>query len=384
LDDAPAIHTVDLMLAHACDSGVSDIHLEPLAVGLRVRYRIDGILYDVGTILSDYATQVTARIKLLARLDVAEKRMPQDGKLLFTRPHGGIDLRVASFPGQYGEKLVIRILDQAQQIVSPLCLGLDAPLLANIQELMGRAHGFFVVTGPTGSGKTTTLYALLSLVRSSEKNIVTLEDPIEYTIEGITQGQISQEIGFDFAKGIRALLRQDPDVIMVGEMRDQETAQVAIQAALTGHLVLSTLHTADAVGAVVRLLDMGIPSFLINAAITGVMAQRLVRVLCRCKKMVSLDAAQEQFLAARGLTLSQAYGPIGCDLCKGTGYKGRTGVFELLLLTPALRELIHEHVSYDDLYRAALDEAFKPLMVDGMSKVTQGITSVSELMRVLA
>lgn len=248
MDESPVITTVDEILAHAVACSASDIHIESAERGLRVRYRIDGLLYDRFTILEEHASHLIARIKVLARLDIAEKRIPQDGKFTITGPHGPIDLRIATFPGLHGEKVVIRLLDRAHRVNNTDQIGLDAATKSAIQQLMQRAHGFFIVTGPTGSGKTTTLYSLLSALCSSEKNIVTLEDPVEYTIAGTTQGQVNPEIGFDFARGIRALLRQDPDVIMVGEMRDGETAQIAIQAALTGHLVLSTLHTNDAPG----------------------------------------------------------------------------------------------------------------------------------------
>lgn len=383
--DAPSIQTVDAVLAYAIDHGASDIHIEPVAHGLRIRYRCDGFLSDVFSVLSEHAAHVLARIKVLAGLDIAEKRIPQDGKFMITGPHGEIDLRVATFPSLYGEKIVIRLLDRTRQKNSLDELGLSAELLVQVKEATQRAHGFFMVTGPTGAGKTTTLYALLKELRSGEKNIITLEDPIEYTIVGTTQGQVNAEIGFDFARGIRALLRQDPDIIMVGEMRDPETAQTAIQAALTGHLVLSTLHTADAPGAVIRLLDMGIPAFLINAAVTGILAQRLVRKLCKACKQLSLLAPQEiDYCARQNLLFKQQYKPGGCAKCNGTGYRGRTGVFELLLLTPALRALIHDRMQYDELHVAARAQGMKTLLVDAASKIEAGVTSLSELMRVIA
>lgn len=349
-----------------------------------MRYRIDGVLYDVGTILTDYALAVIARIKLIARLDVAEKRIPQDGKLVVARSGKDLDLRVATFPGQYGEKIVIRILDQAPHGARLDTLGLAADALLQMQEVIKRSQGFVVVTGPTGSGKTTTLYALLATISSSEKNIVTLEDPIEYTLEGVTQGQVSYAIGFDFAQGIRALLRQDPDVIMVGEMRDQETAQVALQAALTGHLVVSTLHTTDAVAAVVRLLDMGIPAFLLHAAITALVAQRLVRVLCSCKKKDQPSEAERLFLAPFLTEAHHVYRAVGCARCRQTGYKGRIGIFELLVITPAFREQIQEGTRYEALYQVALQEGMRPLKHDAAQKVIAGMTSIQEVMRVLA
>lgn len=384
MDDAPAITTVEQLLAHAVAHAASDIHIESTADGLRVRYRTDGLLYDQRGILSDYAAHVLARFKVLARLDIAEKRIPQDGKFTIEGPRGPIDVRIATFPGIHGEEIVVRLLDRAQQVNGLESIGLEPKMLEEIKAMMHRSQGFFVVTGPTGSGKTTTLYSILSSLCSSEKNIVTLEDPVEYTIPGTTQGQINPEIGFDFAKGIRAILRQDPDIIMVGEMRDNETAQTAIQAALTGHLVLSTLHTNDAPGAVIRLIDMNIKAFLINAAITGILAQRLVRVLCSaCKYQAAPTPEEQQYLAKFNLSCEQAFHAKGCEACHKTGYRGRIGVFELLAFTPQVRAAIHDDLKYDELHAAARAQGMQPLLVDAMQKVAAGVTSIQELMRVI-
>lgn len=385
LDEAPSIKIVDFLLEHAVACEASDIHLEPSEHGLRVRFRCDGFLVEKVSVLAEHAAHVIARIKVLAALDIAEKRMPQDGKFKIQGSHAEIDLRVATFPSLYGEKIVIRLLDHARQKSTLYELGLSHELLSHVRALTHRAHGFFIVTGPTGSGKTTTLYALLKELRSKEKNIITLEDPIEYTIAGTTQGQVNGEIGFDFARGIRALLRQDPDIIMVGEMRDTETAQTAIQAALTGHFVLSTLHTADAPGALIRLLDMGIPAFLMNAAITGILAQRLVRKLCdSCKQEAPLSDQEERYCAERNIELLRVYKPVGCARCYGSGYRGRIGIFELFTLTPSLRALMHDRMQHDDLIDAARREGMQPLSVDAAQKIQAGVTSLSELMRVMS
>lgn len=371
-------------MADALVHGASDIHLEPTAAGLLVRMRVDGLLSDYAALPADCTAQVLARVKVLARLDVAEKRIPQDGKFTVLGERGAVDLRVATFPGLYGEKIVIRLLERSAQQLDLESLGFDVHTLKNFLGLIRRATGFFLVTGPTGSGKTTTLYAALSLLKSPEKNIVTLEDPIEYCIDGITQGQIVPDIGFTFDRGIRSLLRLDPDIIMVGEIRDRETAEVAVQAALTGHLVLSTLHTHDAPGAVMRLLDMGIPAFLINATLTGMLAQRLVRVLCPACRIETVPTADERdFLKKLGISLKHAYKAVGCDACYGRGYKGRIGIFELLTMTPGMRTVIGARPSIDQLTQQAISDGMVPLRRDAADKIERGITTIEELARVV-
>ena len=368
------ISIVDHLIAQAIESGASDIHLEPVRDNLKVRYRIDGLLFEQPALSNDTAPQVLARIKVLAHIDVAEKRIPQDGKFSVIALQGVIDLRVSTFPTMYGEKIVIRILDRFATILALESLGFQDLMLQNFKQLLHRPQGFVLVTGPTGSGKTTTLYAALSLIKQPEKNIITLEDPIEYNIDGITQGHINTDIGFTFDCGIRAILRQDPDIIMVGEIRDKQTAIVAIQAALTGHLVLSTLHTNDAPSAVMRLLDMDIPPFLINATVTGILAQRLVRKLCQhCRKPVDLTPDMRELIKSNNLSIAHVYESVGCTVCNNRGFKGRIGIFELLVLSPDVRALIHKNPHCDDIYAQAWADGWRPLIYDAAYKVDQGI-----------
>lgn len=299
-NDAPVIRLVDDMVNRAIIHKASDIHLESTDKGLRVRFRIDGILYDQESIDQALMTHVISRLKVMANINIAQKRVPQDGK--FNTMVGGqhIDLRVSTFPSMYGEKMVVRILDRTHNKIMLDALGMSDTMLENFKDLLARSNGFFLVTGPTGSGKTTTLYAALSTLSSPEKNVITLEDPVEYNLNGITQGQINPEAGFTFAKGIRSILRQDPDILMIGEIRDKETASIAIEAALTGHMVLSTLHANDAPSVIMRLMDMGIEPFLINAAITGVMAQRLARKICaHCRIAVTPDEQEKNIASLR-------------------------------------------------------------------------------------
>jgi type II secretory ATPase GspE/PulE/Tfp pilus assembly ATPase PilB-like protein len=379
-----AVQIVEQLLQQAFSVRASDIHLEAAPAALRVRFRIDGLLADHQSISLEISSQVVARIKVLARLDVAEKRVPQDGKFTVAVLKGSMDLRVATFPGLYGEKVVIRILDRSASTRTLNELGMSEKLYKHLAMIVRRPTGFFLTTGPTGSGKTTTLYAILSLIQSAEKNVITLEDPIEYSIDGITQGQVLPEVGFTFARGMRALLRGDPDIIMVGEIRDKETADVAIQAALTGHFVLSTSHTNDAPGALMRLIDMGIPPFLINATLSGVLAQRLVRVLCvECRYECDPTHDEREFLHTSGVTVARCYKAPGCLHCNGRGYKGRTGIFELLVMTQPIRELIAVQPSYDKIVAQGIQGGMIPLRIDAGYKIDQGITSISELARAI-
>ncbi len=379
------ISQVDGLIHVAISQEASDIHLEPTADHLRVRYRIDGVLYDQNPIARSIMQQVVSRLKVLGHMNIAEKRLPQDGKFSMTIESKPVDFRVSTFPSLYGEKMVVRILDRAAHAMSLDQLGFMQNMLNIIKPLTKKQHGFFLVTGPTGSGKTTTLYAMLSELHDPDKNIVTLEDPVEYNLPGITQGHINTDAGFTFEKGIRSILRQDPDILMVGEIRDRQTARVAIEAALTGHLVLSTLHTNDAPSAVMRLMDMGIEPFLINASVSGILAQRLVRKLCtQCKEPVIRDASYDHICKRLGITDEMPlFHARGCTQCDGRGYRGRTGIFELLVVTPALRARIVSHPVFDEVYAQALEDGMTTLLQDGIVKVKEGVISLEELARIV-
>lgn len=374
----------EAIIAAALQYSASDIHLEPFRNQLLIRFRVDGILIDYRTIGDDLCVQIIARIKVLANLDVAERRLPQDGKFSVLTNAGEIDLRVSTFPTVYGEKVVIRILDRFVNLLDLENIGFSAHVYTQFKKIISRTHGFLLVTGPTGSGKTTTLYASLQKLVSPEKNIVSLENPIEYNINGVTQGQIHTEIGFTFARGLRAILRQDPDIIMVGEIRDRETAEIAIQAALTGHLVLSSLHTHDAAGALMRLLDMGIPAFLLNASLTGIVAQRLARKLCiYCRIERAITEEEKIIITQYALPIEQVYMASLCEHCHQLGYKGRIGIFELLPISSSLRHIITAQPSIDDIKNHAYTEGMAPLIHDAARKVNAGIISFSELVRIL-
>ncbi len=332
-DTSSIIQQVDDIIIAAVQRNASDIHLESQLHGFLIRFRIDGILNDYQRINSLFSLQIISRIKILAHINIAEKRLPQDGKFQITYKNNTIDLRVSTFPSIYGEKIVIRILDRINHSIALGNLGFQETILKQFQQLINHAYGFVLVTGPTGSGKTTTLYAALKTINSAEKHIITLEDPVEYHVEGVTQGQIHTEAGFTFEKGMRALLRQDPDIAMVGEIRDKQTAHIAIEAALTGHLVFSTLHTNGAPEAVMRLMDMGIEPFLINASVTGILAQRLARKICiNCRVEYVPSVDEKEILNKLPFTIETLYKGFGCDFCFHLGYKGRIGIFELLLM----------------------------------------------------
>lgn len=384
IENHSIIQLLDNLIFDAIKLAASDIHLESTESGLRVRLRIDGVLYDRALLPAAIMCQVISRIKIISRIDIAQKRVPQDGTFCVVVGDEKVDLRVSTFPAVYGEKVVIRILDRSVNRLSLEQLGLDQQMLDAFGRLIDTSSGFVLVTGPTGSGKTTTLYAALAQLNREGSNIMTLEDPVEYHIDGIVQGQIHLGAGFTFAKGIRALLRQDPDIALIGEIRDQETARIAIEAALTGHLVFSTLHTTDAPGAIMRLMDMGIEPFLINAAVTGVLAQRLARKICdSCKQEYTPCDSGRQLLERLGVKRDTLFRGKGCDACQGLGYKGRVGIFQLLQMTSQLRSLIVTHPVFDDIHAQACSDGMKSLLADGLNKLDQGIISLDELMRVI-
>jgi type II secretory ATPase GspE/PulE/Tfp pilus assembly ATPase PilB-like protein len=384
VDDAAIVSAVDELVRQACSVGASDIHLESTEHNLRVRLRLDGILCDQEPFDAHVMPLIISRIKILAGLNIAEKRIPQDGKLSFVFENRPVDVRISTFPGLIGEKVVMRILDRERTKLLLDDLGMHESMQITVRGLLARPSGFFLVTGPTGSGKTTTLYSLLSWLQNPERNIVTLEDPVEYNLEGVTQGQIRPEAGFTFEKGIRAILRQDPDILMVGEIRDRETAKTAIEASLTGHSVLSSLHTGDTVGAVLRLCDMGVEPYLLAAALSGVLAQRLARTVCKdCRVERTPTDADRAVLERLGAPDYQ--GPLfegkGCDVCEGRGMHGRTGLFELLVISDNLRAVLSEHATYDDLLAAARKEGLVCLAEDAINKLRAGEVSLEELAR---
>jgi type IV pilus assembly protein PilB len=374
------ISSVDSLLSQAVTGRASDIHLEQTEHYLRVRFRVDGVLIDQSPFGLSMSEQIIARLKVMASLDSAERRRPQDGKFLMHCDEKQVDMRVSTFPSLFGEKMVIRILDRTMNMIELEHIGFSEEMLAQCKQLLSQESGFILVTGPTGSGKTTTLYAALSFLNQPAKNIVTLEDPIEYALENVTQAQINQAIGFTFACGIRSVLRQDPDILMVGEIRDTETARTAIQAALTGHLVLSTIHTNDAPSVIIRLIDMGIEPFLISASLTGIISQRLLRMLCKQCCYQDIVRAPERCLTEKyQQTLQSVFRPKGCDRCNNTGYFGRTAVFELLVLSPEIRQLIVHNPHPSILYDQAYKDGMKVLFADIFKKIQNGAISFEEL-----
>jgi len=381
-EEAPIIRLVNSLLFQAVKDRASDIHIEPFERDVSVRFRIDGLLYDVLKPPKRFHSTIIARVKIMSGLDIAEKRLPQDGRLRFRIAGRDIDVRVSIVPTQFGERAVLRLLDRTGALLSLEELGLLGANLDRIERLIGRSHGILLVTGPTGSGKTTTLYAALSRINSSLRNIITIEDPIEYQLHGIGQIQVNPKIELTFATGLRSILRQDPDVIMVGEIRDGETAEIAIQAALTGHLVFSTLHTNDSFGALSRLIDMGIEPFLVSSSLIAVMAQRLVRRVCpSCREAVPAGESEARELRVEQGTRVFRAGP-GCESCKGTGYRGRTGIHELLVIDDEVRSLIMERSDAAAVRRLAVGHGMMTLRDDGAAKIRAGITTAEEVLRV--
>ncbi len=384
-DEAPVIRLVNGILSQAVKDRASDIHIEPYEREIQIRYRIDGVLYPVLTPPKSLHAPITSRIKVMAGLDIAEKRLPQDGRIRIKIAGKDIDIRVSVLPTAFGERVVLRLLDKSSVLLDLEDLGLEGERLELFKRLIHRPHGILLVTGPTGSGKTTTLYAALSRINSRDINIITVEDPIEYQLPGIGQIQVNPKIDLTFAAGLRSILRQDPDVIMVGEIRDAETAEIAIQASLTGHLVFSTLHTNDAAGAMTRLVEMGVEPFLVSSSILAVLAQRLVRVLCTaCREPYEPPAEALAELGIRPELLGgrPLYRPRGCPRCRHTGYRGRTGIYELLLVDDAVRELIMSGANSVTIKEAARRNGMVTLREDGAAKVLRGLTSPEEVLRV--
>jgi len=377
----PVVALVDLILARAVAVGASDVHVEPGRCGLRVRARVDGLLRELLELPEQVSGAVVSRLKIMAGLDISIKRRPQDGRGSIRVEGRELGLRVSTLPAQGGEKVVLRLLDPENTGLGLDALGLGASVRAGLERLLGRGHGVVLVTGPTGSGKTTTLYAALAGLDRDRRNVITLEDPVEYRLPGLTQVQVHRRAGLTFAAALRAVLRQDPDIIMVGEMRDRETAEIGMAAALTGHLVLSTLHTNDAPGAVTRLVEMGVPRYLVAGALIGVLAQRLVRRLCaRCR--VERDATPDEALdlgLTAGARRARIHAPRGCEGCGGTGYSGRIGIFELLTVDARIRSLILRGASTDAIRDAARSAGTRPLGVDAREKVLAGLTSLDEV-----
>ncbi len=383
--DAPAIRAVNRLIAEAVDANASDIHLEPTDDSLVVRFRIDGMLREMAPKPAAMRAPVVSRIKVMANLNIAERRLPQDGRLRLTVRGHEIDLRVATAPSIHGESVVMRILDRSNLSLDPKSLGFDPDLEAQFLGALAQPHGIMLVTGPTGSGKTTTLYAALAHLNAPERKLTTIEDPIEYRLPGVVQSQINPGIGYTFSSALRSFLRQDPDVMMVGEIRDTETAQIAVQAALTGHMILSTLHTNTAAGAVTRLLDMGVEPFLLSSVLTGVLAQRLVRRLCpHCREPYEADPAllERLGIAAHGHESHIFYRPVGCPRCKNSGYAGRMAVFEFIRIDRDMAALILHRADTRTIAEAAARAGFGTLRGDGIAKARLGLTALEEVLRV--
>ncbi|MFI2809995.1 type II secretion system ATPase GspE [Microbulbifer sp. JSM ZJ756] len=381
-DDAPIVKLINAIFAESLKQGASDIHIETFEKRLVVRFRVDGVLREVLEPRRALAPLLVSRIKVMAKLDIAEKRVPQDGRISLLMAGREVDVRVSTMPSSAGERVVMRLLDKQAGKMDLRQLGMAGHDLEVMTDLLTRPHGILLVTGPTGSGKTTTLYAGLGSINNREKNILTVEDPVEYNLEGVGQTQVNTKADMTFARGLRAILRQDPDVVMVGEIRDLETMQIAIQASLTGHLVLSTLHTNTALGAVTRLVDMGIEPFLLSSSLIGVLAQRLVRVLCEeCREAHPADATERRMLGIGGDEDVTIYRPRGCEACNHSGYTGRVGIYELVPVNETMRQLIHDRASESKLVIEARKVA-PSIREDGIAKVLSGVTSLEEVLRV--
>ncbi len=381
-EDAPIIRLLNALFLQAVKERASDIHIEPYEKELEVRMRVDGILHRVLKPPKIIQEALISRIKIMANLDIAEKRLPQDGRIRLLIGAKDIDIRVSIIPTIFGERAVLRLLDRKHGLIGLWEFGLNKDDEKTLETLLQRTNGILLVTGPTGSGKTTTLYAALNRIHTEEKNIITVEDPVEYQLKGIGQIHVNPKIGLTFASGLRSILRQDPDIIMVGEIRDFETAEIAIQASLTGHLVLSTLHTNDAPSAVTRLIDMGIEPFLIASSLTGVIAQRLVRVICpACKESYKPSDVELSYFSGQHSAIN-LYRGRGCEKCSGKGYVGRTGIFEFLIMTDEIRHMITEKTDSQSIKNLASSKGMRTLRADGIEKALKGITTLEEVLRV--
>ncbi len=381
-DDAPIIKLLNAMFTEAIKLSASDLHIETFEDKFIARVRIDGVLRNLLELPRVLSTLIISRIKVMAKLDIAEKRLPQDGRITLKIANRTVDVRVSTIPASHGERVVMRLLDKKSQNIRLVDLGMDENSLKLMEEMISVPHGILLVTGPTGSGKTTSLYAVLTELNKPTRNILTVEDPIEYDLEGVGQTQVNPKINMTFAKGLRAILRQDPDVVMVGEIRDLETASIAVQASLTGHLVLSTLHTNTAIGAITRLRDMGVESFLLSSSIIGIVAQRLVRILCdHCKKPMKATPKECELLGMKESEAPTLYVPQGCEECTDTGYIGRIGIYEMIKVDDTLRTLIHEDASEQEMLKYVRMNS-PSIRVNGFNIVLKGITSLNEVIRV--
>lgn len=386
-DEAPIIRLVNSLLFRAVKQKASDIHIEPFEKELIVRFRVDGVLYDIMHPPKKAMAAIISRVKIMANLNIAEKRLPQDGRIRIKIAGKDIDIRVSTVPTAYGESVVMRLLDKSHVVLDLDKLGMAGPIREITEDLIHRPHGILLVTGPTGSGKTTTLYACLTMINTVDRKILTTEDPVEYQIDGINQIPVNASIGLTFAAGLRSILRQDPDVVMVGEIRDQETAEIAIQAALTGHMVLSTLHTNDAPSSITRICDMGVEPFLVSSSVNGVLAQRLVRTVCKdcAKKYIPTDEALAEIgITREELAGRQLYKAVGCSNCINTGYVGRNGIHELMVMDDELRAQLMKSTESSPLKKLAIKKGMKTLRQDGVLKALKGMTTLEEVFRVTA
>lgn len=382
-DDAPVIRMVNSLLKQAVQGGASDIHIEPLEKDVRVRFRIDGELWEVLTLPKKSFPAIVSRIKIMGNLDISEKRIPQDGRTRLMIEGREIDFRISTLPSIHGEKIVMRILDRSNAIISLARLGFSLTNEERIKSLITRPHGMIIVTGPTGSGKTTTLYSVLTELNNPNRNIVTLEDPVEYSLIGINQVQINNKAGLNFPAGLRSILRQDPDIIMVGEMRDSETAGLGVRAALTGHLFFSTLHTNSAAGSIARMVNMGVENYLLSSSLAGIVSQRLIRRLCKnCCQPYELEAETASQLNMTEYIGKDFYAPVGCNMCRNSGYVGRMALHEVLVVGPEMRKAITNMIqSEDELEKIAISEGMITMREDGINKAYTGLTSLQEVMK---